>query len=174
MTDKSMFLKNYYFYGDQADMVSALTEKIDRDSGAYLFNSAVELFIMSAIVGVSLNATAKPDRNKEKRTNILAEQFNSHHRELKLVFKYVTLMGSKNEYSSVDRLNKTFRNPETDENYQQFEEYMLGGLKEIYESLILDTNVDYDGYLNSVNRFLDKFKEELTEEEEEISTEDLL
>ena len=158
--DKNLFLKNYYFYGRHADMVVALTNKIDEESGASVFSSFIELFIISSIVGVMNNHKVKPDSDKSKNKNLLAEQFNSHYHDLKLAFKFVTLLGNKDKYDEKARLNKTFRNPETDENYKEFEEYMLGGLEDIYNKIMVDTNIRYEDYLTSVNQFLNDFKKQ--------------
>ena len=156
--DKNMFLKNYYFYGKHADMVNALVGSIDEDSGASVFNLVVEVFVMSAIVGVIHNHRSKPDSDKSREKHIFAEQFNSHSHDIRLAFKFALLLGNKEKYDDKARLNKTFRNPETDENYKEFEEYMLGGLEDIYNKLMVDSNIRYEDYLTSVNQFLDEFK----------------
>ena len=165
MTDKNLFLKDYSFYGKHCDMVNALIAKIDEDSGANIFSIVIDLFIMSSLVGVINNHKSKPDSDKSRDKKILAGQFNSHSHDIKTAFKFVTLLGNKEKYDEVTRLNKTFRNPETDENYQAFEEYMLGGLEDIYNKFILDSNKNYSDYLTSMNQFLCEFKP--TEEEDD-------
>ncbi len=168
MADKNLFLKNYNFYGKHCDMVLALTKKIDEESQACVFNKTIDLFICAALVGVKNSHKSKPSLDKTRQTNIFAEQFNTHSHEISIVFKLVTLLGNSNEYDEVTRLNKTFRNPETDENYAQFEEYMLGGLEDIYNSLMLDTNKTYNDYLNSLLKFLNQFNKS---DEDEIDPE---
>ena len=158
MADKDLFLKNYSFYGKHCDMVKKLTQKIDEDSGASVFSTAIELFVVAALVGAKTDHKEKPSIDKTRETKILAEQFNSHSPEVQIAFKMVTLLGNSNKYDEVERLNKTFRNPETDENYSQFEEYMLGGLEDIYNKIMLDTNKTYSDYLKSVNDFLGQFR----------------
>lgn len=178
MTDSKMFLKEYAFYGKHCDMVMALSkETIDSSSGATLFPLTIDLFIMSSIVGVYFNKKSKPDIDKSRNTKIFAEQFNSHSKEIKLAFKFVTLLGNETKFTPVERLNKTFRNPEVDENYQQFEEYMLGGLEEIYDHIMVKSNVSYQQYLTSVNQFVSNFnmsKENDDTEKTNISTDDLV
>lgn len=170
--DKNMFLKNYYFYGRHADMVNALVGKIDEDSGASVFNLVIEVFVMSAIVGVMHNHKVKPDSDKSRDKNIMAEQFNSHSHDVRLAFKFVTLLGNKDKYDEKARLNRTFRNPETDDNYKEFEEYMLGGLEDIYNKLMVDSNIRYEDYLTSVNQFLNEFKANDTDGEVNPGTDD--
>lgn len=170
--DKNMFLKNYYFYGRHADMVNALVGKIDEDSGASVFNLVIEVFVMSAIVGVMHNHKVKPDSDKSRDKNIMAEQFNSHSHDVRLAFKFVTLLGNKDKYDEKARLNRTFRNPETDDNYREFEEYMLGGLEDIYNKLMVDSNIRYEDYLTSANQFLNEFKANDTDGEVNPGTDD--
>lgn len=165
MADKDLFLKNYSFYGKHCDMVKKLTQKIDEESGASVFNTAIELFVVAALVGVKNNHKEKPSVDKTRNTKILAEQFNSHSPEVQIAFKMVTLLGNSTKYDEVERLNKTFRNPKTDENYSQFEEYMLGGLEDIYNKIMLDTNKTYSDYLKSVNDFIEQFKPPVKEDE---------
>lgn len=159
MADKNLFLKNYSFYGKHCDMVNALTKRIDSYSNACLFNKTIDLFIISSLVGVKNNHKAKPSIDKTRHTNILAEQFNSHSHEVQIAFKLVTLLGNSTQFDEIERLNRTFRNPERDENYVQFEEYMLGGLEDIYNSMMVDSNKTFNDYLCSLNSFLEKFKD---------------
>ncbi len=161
MADKKMFFRdNYYFYGHQCDMISALTKTIDESSRSSLFSSAIELFITAALVGAYYDSKEKVDPDHTKKTNILAEQFNKHAVEVRRAFKFVLLVGDRTKLDAVTRLNRTFRNPETDENYNDFEEHMLGGLKDIYDSLILRTNTKYQDYLNSACNFLNNFSDD--------------
>lgn len=167
MADKNLFLKNYSFYGKHADMVDALIGKIDEDSGTSIFSIVIDLFIMSAIVGVKNNHKSKPDSDKTRDKKILAEQFNSHSHDVKTAFKFVTLLGNKEKFDELTRLNKTFRNPETDENYQEFEEYMLGGLEDIYNKFMVSTNTNYSDYLTTLNQFISEMGSAEEEHEED-------
>ena len=88
------------------------------------------------------------------------------------MFKFVTLLGNEVKYDEVTRLNKTFRNPETDENYIAFEEYMLGGIEEIYDKLIIDSNKTYQDYLTSISKMLSDFKKVEEIDDVFLNTED--
>lgn len=171
MVDSNMFLKNYYFYGRHADMVKELTSIIDESSGAKIFASNIDVLIYASLVGLFYNHKSKPDTtDKNNHTNILAEQFNGKTKEIHLVFKFVTLLGNKDKFDDVTRLNKTFRNPETDDNYRVFEEYMIGGLEEIYDMLMVKSNINYQDYLTSLNKMLNGFNPIETTESIDPST----
>ena len=163
-----MFLKNYSFYGKHADMVEELCSVFDDDSGSRVFTTFIDLFVISALVGVKNGHKSKPSVDKSKAKNILAEQFNSHSDDVALAFKFVTLLGNKEQFDDIARLNKTFRNPETDENYDQFEQYMLGGLEDIYNQILTSKPKTYLDYLQSVNNFLNNFKEPKVEEDSTV------
>ncbi len=157
MAKKSMFQEDYLFKGTQRDKVISLTSKIDTDSNSQIFTSAVELFVFASLVGALKKRKAEPEKDNSRTLRIMANQFYNHSNELKLAFKFVLLTSEIDNPDPVERLNKTFRNPETDDNYTLFEKYMLGGLDELYENLILDTNLRYEDYLTSINQMLEKF-----------------
>ena len=144
-------------------------------SGAKIFQSNIELFIFCALYGVVVKRKAKPQQlGKEKPNKIFAEQFQTHDTELKLAFKFVTLLGNENEYDAVARLNKTFRNPDIDDNYTAFEEYALGGLEELHEKLFVSSNKTYEDYLTAINKIIAALVGTDTppEDSEEVDTSD--
>ena len=171
MAKVNMFYENYNFRGSYVEKVYALTQKIDSDSNTVLFNSNVELFIFASLVGVLVSRKGELEKS-QTTTKILAEQFIKHANSLRLAFKFVILASEIDFPDPVTRLNKAFRNPETEENYELFEQYMLGGINELYEQLILPTNVRFEDYLTSVNKLISSLKVEDTIEEIEISTDD--
>lgn len=168
MADTKLFLKNYSFFGKHADMVDKLTSVFDDKSGSRVFSSFIDLFITSAFVGVKNGHKAKPSVDKSRDKKILAEQFNSHSEDVRLAFKFVTLLGNAEQYDDVTRLNKAFRNPETDENYDQFEQYMLGGLEDIYNQIYSSDPKTYLDYLHSVNDFVNEYKTQQSEEDSPV------
>lgn len=156
MAKKTMFQEDYLFKGTQGDKVNALTKKIDIDSNSQIFSSAVELFIFASLIGVLKNRKAEPEKDNSRSVRIMANQFFNHITDLKLAFKFVLLTSEIDNPAPVDRLNRAFRMPETDENYTLFEKYMLGGLEELYEKLVLDTNIRYEDYLTSINELMEQ------------------
>ena len=170
---KSLFMSDYVFKGSHCDKVLALTSKIDADSNTCIFSSSVELFIFAALVGCYFNRRCKPERSSGKETKIMVSQFIEHKNDINLAFRFVLLTGNRENADPVERLNRTFRNPETDDNYALFEEYMLGGVDEIYEHLILSSNTHYEDYLTSLNKFLNEIRKNDEEEgSKTVSTED--
>lgn len=175
MAKKTLFLEEYAIKGSHADKAIALTEKVDGDSEAKIFSNVVELFCFAALVGCFKNRRAKPDKDTSRTKKIFADAFRTHIEQLKLAFKFVVLTSDKVCTDSTERLNKTFRNPETDENYTLFEEFALGGIDELYDSLMLDTNTRFEDYLTCLNRLLSDFNDsdsDIVDLDSDISTDE--
>lgn len=173
MADKNMFLKNYYFYGYQAEKVKKLIDVVDNESNAKIFEYAIDLFIVAAAIGVKNNHKVKQSNDKTNTFNIFAEQFNNHSHELELVFKFVTLLGNQNIYDEETRLNKAFRNPNTDENFSVFEEYMLGGIDDLYDMFFVDSNKIYRDYSMTMNKFVSDLSNPVQEDDDDIPDDDI-
>lgn len=169
MANKKMFLDDYLFRGPYEEMARALTSVIDPSSGTKIFNSGIELYMTAAVVGAAFDLKAEPATG-EKTFRILANQFTNHGNELSFIFKLVMLNANKTTNENIDRINNAFKyNPDDDEyqtNAKIFEKYMLGGLKELYDSFILSSNKRYEDYLTSLNKFTDKFKKSDVEEDD--------
>lgn len=167
MANKKMFLDDYLFRGQYEEMARALTSIIDPTSGSKIFNSGIELYMTSAIVGAAFDLKADPDVG-DKTFRILANQFTNHGDELNFIFKLVMLNANKSTNENIDRINNAFKyNPDDDEyqsNAKLFEKYMLGGLKELYDTFILSSNKRYEDYLTSLNKFVEKFKRNDTDD----------
>lgn len=158
MANKSLFLVDYVFRGKQCEKATILTNRIDSNSNATIFSSLIELFVFASLIGCYYNRRAKPDKDQSKTTKIFSGQFTSHENDVKMAYKFVLLTSNKECDDPIERLNRTFRNPEAESNYNLFEEFMLGGIDEIYDWLILDTNNRYEDYLTSINKLLSDIK----------------
>ncbi|MCQ2772777.1 MAG: hypothetical protein MJ238_05860 [Bacilli bacterium] len=161
-----MFITQYRFYGDYARMADDLTNKIDLKSGATIFSTNVDLFIVSSIVGVIKGEKGKP-QTSGKDSSIFPDAFRTHWTQLKNAFTFVLLNGNTNTYNKVERLNKAFRNPETEQNYIEFEEYMLGGLVDIHEHLFLKDGGMFLDYLAAITQYTSSFEKPSDSAEEE-------
>lgn len=170
MATKNMFLEDYSFKGEYANKVGDLVGVIDKSSGAKVFDSAIDLFITAAVVGCYKNITADPIKTSDITKKIFATQFTTHSDDLKLVFRLVLLTAQKQSVDEVTRLNRAFRNPETDENYSLFEKYMLGGVKYLHDKFFVESNHKYEDYLGSLSELISDYKKE----ENKISPKDII
>lgn len=81
---KRIFSDDYLFRGKYVAMVNDLTTEIDPHSGAAIFSSAVELYLMAAIVGAHYQLTANPDNTGDSK-RIMASQFTNHYNDLNCI-----------------------------------------------------------------------------------------
>ncbi len=165
-----LFSGDYLFTGSHADKVRKLTAEIDSKSGASLFNSGVELFIIAALVGCINNRTAQKEKS-DNTFRIMTSQFNTHRYSLMQTYKMVLLCADSGNVEPVDRIKRAFREYSEDYNFDLFLSYVLGGVDELYSVFFENSPVRYDDYLNSLKAFL---KENSTDSDSsELSDEDI-
>lgn len=168
--NKNMFLEEYSFEGEHARKVVQLAPD-ESTPGTKYFSSVVELFMTAAIIGCHYNKRSKRNTSVSiKPKKIFAEQFYNRSVELKKIFKIVMLNAKREDGDLNAGITKAFRRPETDENYQLFEEYVLGGVDILYDKLIKDTNVNFNDYLANMVDLTNEFREKNTETTKEVST----
>lgn len=170
MGKKKIFLEDYYFHGKQADMAKELSEvPIDKESGAKIFRTTVDLYAACAIVGFFFDKKAQVTKGEQTRA-ILQNAFSSRYDILEFIYKLVLLYS--NEFATdEERIDRAFRDPKTDENYDLFNSYVLGGLEEIYKNIYLEKNVRFIDFLQSTNEFLKKFDEDPDAETKKLVSE---
>ena len=165
-----LFSGDFLFTGSHEKKVRSLINVIDTKSQSKIFNSAVEVFIIAALVGCINNRTAEKEKGDET-LRIMVSQFNTHRTALLNTYKLVLLCADSNNVSPVDRINRAFREYSEDYNFNLFISYFLAGVDELYSVFFDSNNVRYDDYLNALKGFL---KENLTDNEsEELSDEDV-
>lgn len=121
------FKRLYEFNGIQGEYIHALTSPSD-DKGPALFSSGIELFICAAVVGTLFNRKEKPcPKSTGKSFTIRADQFTSRWETLYFLLRLVVLNADSEIPNEVERVNRAFRNYDTNENFALFEEYRLGG-----------------------------------------------
>ena len=172
----NMFLKDYLFKGKQREQSVALSDFIiDANSNSQIFDSTVELFMAAALVGCYYDKRVKPDKGETRK--IFSEQLSSRYNDLMFIYKLV-MLSNKSVEKSTDRINKAFRELDDKENWDLFEEYVLGGLEVLYNNFFPDSDSqaksNYDDYFDRLYAILTEFKEnDLKEDEIEDLTGDL-
>lgn len=162
MSSKSLFTDQYEFKGKYEEYARALINVVDNQSNVKLFNSAVELYVTSAVVGLSEGNRLKPANDSKQGLRIFPDQIKNHRKDCMFVFRLIMLLYDNPELTPRDRINNAFKYPDMDdqhnvENMKVFEEYMLGGLASLYDSLIGNNNKRYEDYLSSVNSLIKNF-----------------
>lgn len=168
--ESNMFLKDYLFKGIQREQSVALSDyEIEPDSSVKIFSSTVELFMISALVGCYHDKRIKPDKGETRR--IMSSQFtspNSRYNDLMFIYKLVMLT-NKSVSENTEKVNNAFRYTDKKENWDLFEEYVLGGLQVLYECFFPEKDSmaksSYDDYFDRLYEMLTEFKENDIKEE---------
>lgn len=171
---KDRFRRLYEFCGIQGEYMRALISQSD-DKGPALFASGIELFMCAAVVGVLFDKKEKPcSKNNGKTFTIMADQFTTRWDTLHFLLQLVILNADSEIPNDVDRVNRSFRNVETDENYALFEEYMLGGLTYLYNYFYSGraTTTSVEERLDIIKRLMDSAKPVKEEDEEDFVEDD--
>lgn len=171
MSKKSIFLEDFNFRGPHEEKARALINTIDEKTGTKVFSIAIELYMVAACIGCRLERRSKPDKSGQG-LRIFATQFTSRYKDLMFLFKLVLLSSNYNNLEPIDRVNRAFRNYSDDEYAELFEEYVLGGVDELYDYFFNKKNLLYDDYLNTmievINMIRDLDEGSDTQSDEEI------
>ena len=166
----NLFFKDYLFKGIQRDQSVALSDfEIESNSNLKIFNSTVELFMVAALVGCYHGKRVKADKGETRR--IMSEQLMSRYNDLMFIYKLVMLANDAVD-ENTEKVNNAFRYTDKKENWDLFEEYVLGGLQILYDNFFPEKDSQakssYDDYFDRLYELLTEFKENDIKEEELI------
>ncbi|MGI6359480.1 MAG: hypothetical protein ACOX02_00345 [Acholeplasmatales bacterium] len=152
---KELFVEPYIFKGETARKARSLIDQtIDGASETKIFNTVIELLMFAAIYGCYLNIKEEPFiNNKQGDTlTIFQETISNYRDELIYIYKSIMLYSYQNEpEKAIDRAFRTYRNPE---NKKIFDEYVHGGISELYDKFFNSTEAKYESYLNVVKEII--------------------
>lgn len=152
-----MFDKEYSFKGTHAEKVIALTQKFDDDNK--FFNRNLDVYLMAPIVGFLYQR--KSELNTGKTTKIFPSDMSKVINELWFNYRLIILLDRENESDEEERINKAFRNYNSDKAKQDeelFEQYVRGGVDVLYEKLI-GTATNTSEYLNNLYDFMEEIND---------------
>lgn len=155
---KELFFEPYEFYGESAEKAKKLTDTIiDANSGSKIFNSLIELLMFAAIYGCFYNLREEPFvKNTKNNFTIFQETIARYRENLLYIYKLVILYSYQNDPDKA--IHNAFRNYRSEENKKLFDEYVHGGISELYRQFMEGTTANYNSYLNVVKRLINDFK----------------
>lgn len=131
-----MFDKQYVFYGKHAKMVKKLTAKLSDEVNKGFFATNYDVYRLAPIIGWVYNRKADVDKSIDDETKIFAEKMRDEKDDL--VFNYRTLMLLKHK-DQENRMDIAFKMDYKDEERKpydkEYDQYVLGGVEEIYEHI---------------------------------------
>ncbi len=165
--DVNLFFKDFLFKGIQREQSVALSDfEIESNSNLKIFNSTVELFMAAALVGCYHGKRVKADNGETRR--IMSEQLMSRYSDLMFIYKLVMLANDAVD-ENTEKVNNAFRYTDKKENWDLFEEYVLGGLQILYDNFFPEKDSQakssYDDYFDRLYELLTEFKENAIKDE---------
>jgi len=157
-----LFEREFDFRGKHAEIVVRLVNGIDTKNKGILFNSNIDVFIASAVIGLSYKRTSEPDKGHTS-TKIFSDAFSSRRDDLRYLQKLCILLHNQDSITTEQRIEKTFRF-ETDEKLREevenvFVSYVLGGV-EVLGEVLLQNSKSYDDALKKFFEFLKDFNDQ--------------
>jgi hypothetical protein len=149
------FKQTFYFYGEQSIKVSKLVD----NENSKIFSTYIELFITAALVGCINGREVSPCKNSNDKKSIFSDQFQSHSKEVELIYRIVMLLGKKEDFSEQKRFDNAFKNYNNKECYDLFERYVCGGIDILYEAFYENGRPRNIDNLTSLNDFINSYKE---------------
>lgn len=176
--ETALFSDIYFFRGEHAQKARELTNIIDKTTGLKIFQSAIELYIVAAVVGLKNNRREKIVKSDAQQYRIDVGQFISHSRDVEYVYQLVMLTYPDDKLKPIDRINNAFRYSkekctQNTINMEIFEGYMLGGVSILYDQFINEDNQRYSEYLSSLKSLISEYSlsnSDSTDEEFDFDT----
>lgn len=157
-----MFNSDYRFRGKHADMVRRLGAVVSDEGSIKIFNRYIDIYVLSAIIGFIYGRKAPVDSNPDiQPATIMLTQITGALSDLKFNYRLIMMLDTKNEPNSERRVDKAFKEINTDmakADEELFESYSRGGIEVLYEKLIENSH-DRDQYIMNLYEFVKDFQE---------------
>lgn len=158
-----MFTSDIYVRGKYASWLKFLSEKTEKNDKsekvAGVFKRDIDVYLTAVIVGLNFGlrreADNSPDKAKIHVDTVLKEQDN-----LTFVFRIAMLVDNSTGLNADEKINRTFKSPDTPENMELFNSYVRGGIEWLYEQFTEGTTTK-DDYLAKIYEIVDSFNSEL-------------
>jgi len=163
-----MFNRDYSFRGSHAEKVIQLTAVFD-DKGNKLFARNLDVYLLAPIVGLLYGKKSDLD-SAAKTTNILFDAMSKETLTLWFNYRLIILLDEKNEPDINKRIEKAFRDYDTDKakrDEELYESYVRGGVDILYEKLIQPSSHAEDYVMNLYN-FMEEFESRYGQNADEI------
>ena len=152
-----MFDKEYVFYGKHAFMVDELKGSFSDKVGKGFFSTVYDVYRVAPIIGFIYKRKAERDRSSDKTTKIFYEKLNNEKDDL--IFNYRTLMMLLNKDKTDDeKMEIAFKldnkNDERKEYDELYDSYVLGGVEELHERLIVPGDKSEDTFIMNLFDFI--------------------
>lgn len=148
MADFEFFKKQFEFKGKHSRMVSELC--VANDFENTFFRRVIDVYVFAAIIGIRLDRKASEDYSPVETKSIFPEQMINAKEDLDFIMQMMIMLDSCSGTTAEDRVREAFRGAQTKEEYDRlmgiFNDYVRGGVEELYERLVVRKPDSDDGY----------------------------
>ncbi len=143
------FHNEVLFWGKHKEYIDALwTQNNIHES---FFRRLLDLYATATVIGLRINRRASLDSSGDKRT-IQVQQLLGFLEPLNTIMQLVLLLDESDGLSEQEKIDRAFRGPQTEEefnhNVELFNSYARGGIEYLYEALVLRVVGLDDDYQN--------------------------
>ena len=104
------------------------------------FKRLVDLYTIAPIIGLRTKRKAPVDRSEDNKRTVQVAQLLTKIEDLNTVMQMVLLLDETDHLSIEQRVNRAFRDPRSEEEYEKnmdlFNSYVRGGIEVLYENLV--------------------------------------
>lgn len=133
------FKSKYEFHGKHARMADELCSIKEVDSN--YFRRVVDVYMLAAVVGFRYDRRAEPDYSSDDTKSIFADVMNKEKDNLDFLMQMMLILENAKTMNGKESIMKAFRGAQTREEYavydKLFQDYVRGGVEELYERLIV-------------------------------------
>lgn len=139
MADFEFFKKQFEFRGKHAQMVSELC--VLNDYEHTFFKRAIDVYVFAAIIGIRIDRKVPEDYSPVETKKVFPEQMINAKDDLDFIMQMMIMLDTNPNKTNDEKVREAFRGAQTKEEYDRlmkdFNDYVRGGVEELYEWLII-------------------------------------
>jgi len=152
MKNQEYFLQDLIITGKHARYIDKLWEK-NKVYNSYI-KTLYDLYVLAVVLGLRMGKTSKIDKIGDDKKTLQAGQMNNRRKELSNLMILVLLVDETSNLEEIEKINRAFRGPNNDEEFESnvelFNSYFRAGVEYLYEMLVERNEVvKSDGYVDA-------------------------
>lgn len=138
MENYEYFRSAAVFTGKHAIYIDDMWKQNDIQNS--FFKRLVDLYTIAPVIGLRMHRKAKIDSSVDNKRTVQLEAIMTRREDLLTIMNLVLLLDDSDNQSVEEKVDRTFRGPENDEQFKHYQdlfmEYCLGGIEYLHEQLI--------------------------------------
>lgn len=157
-----MIFNGYKFRGKHATYAKFLaTDKgSERKDGLNIFNRILDVYMISAIVGLIYDRRSQIDNSVKDSSDIEAQQMYKEQEKLMYIYRLILLLDTSTGLTEQERINRAFKTDDDEnqikKNLELFNSYVLGGVEHLYD-VFSNSYGNEDDIMNEMLSFVETF-----------------